>query len=34
LAAVLFQIMKQMDDERIKDMGAKHAAQHAGVLKP
>jgi len=34
LAVTLFQTMKQMDDARIKDMDAKHAAQRAGIVHP
>ncbi len=34
LAATLFQVMKEMDDQSIKALDAKHAAQRAATSKP
>ena len=34
LAITLFQVLKEMDDQRIKTMDAKHAAQRAATSKP
>jgi len=34
LAATLFQVMKEMDDQRIKAMDAKHAAQRTATSNP